>query len=141
MQTATDESNCGKYCRLGIVVDGRTRLYKGENPSSNLMNRYFGNVVSIPFGEKKNQELKDMELSQVADIVRQFLQRAVAKDHFLGLIDYVEAHRPEPTPPKVRLHGMCKDVLGFVVSLGQRFPVKKIDFGFGEPIFGSHCFP
>ncbi|KAL3522139.1 hypothetical protein ACH5RR_014973 [Cinchona calisaya] len=131
-----------KYCRLGIVVDGRTRLASGDkNESKSLMSNYFGNVLSIPFGKKKNKDLQEMKLSLIANEVHNFLDGAVTKDHFLGLIDYVEAHRPEPALAKIYACKVTKEEPAFVVSSGQRFPVRKIDFGWGLPVFGSYHFP
>lgn len=127
-----------KYCRLGIVVDGRTRLNDGEE---SMMNKYFGNVLSIPFGEKRNKELKEMNLSMIADEVHNFLDGAVTREHFLGLIDYVEAHRPEPAFSRIYGSKVTREEPAFVVSSGQQFPIRKIDFGWGVPVFGSYHFP
>ena len=84
-----------KTSKMGIVVDGRGRLSSGDDDKTALMATYFGNVLSIPFGEKIIGELKDQPLSWVADEVHEYLKAAVTKEHFLGLIDWVEAHRPE----------------------------------------------
>ncbi|KAL3522135.1 hypothetical protein ACH5RR_014969 [Cinchona calisaya] len=131
-----------KYCRLGIVVDGRTRLASDyKNESKSLISNYFGNVLSIPFGKKKNEDLEEMKLSLIANEVHNFLDGAVTKKHFLGLIDYVEAHRPEPALAKIYACKVTKEEPAFVVSSGQRFPVRKIDFGWGLPVFGSYHFP
>ncbi|TXG74496.1 hypothetical protein EZV62_003075 [Acer yangbiense] len=74
--------------------------------------------------------------------VHDFLENAVTKDHFLGLIDWVEAHRPEPALAKIYSNGSSsEDGPAFVVSSGQRFPVSKVDFGWGKPFFGSYHFP
>ncbi|KAK6911207.1 hypothetical protein RJ641_023300 [Dillenia turbinata] len=88
------------------------------------MSTYFGNVLSIPFGEKIVGELKDNSLSWVADAIHDCLEAAVNKEHFLGLIDWVEAHRPEPSLAKIYCSG-TEYRPGFVVSSGQRFPVSK----------------
>ncbi|KAL3522133.1 hypothetical protein ACH5RR_014967 [Cinchona calisaya] len=139
---ATGTNASDKYCRLGIVVDGRTRLASDDkNESKSLMNNYFGNVLSIPFGEKKNKDLEEMKLSLITNEVHNFLDGAVTKEHFLGLIDYVEAHRPEPALAKIYACKVTKEEPAFVVSSGQRFPVRKIDFGWGLPVFGSYHFP
>ncbi|KAL3522136.1 hypothetical protein ACH5RR_014970 [Cinchona calisaya] len=131
-----------KYCRLGIVVDGRTRLASDDkNESTSLMSNYFRNVLSLPFGEKKNKDLKEMKLSLITNEVHNFLDGAVTKEHFLGLIDYVEAHRPKPALAKIYACKVTKEEPAFVVSSGQRFAVRKIDFGWGLPVFGSYHFP
>lgn len=125
-----------KLCKMGIVVDGRPRI-ADENDQ---MASYFGNVLSIPFGGKTVQELNEKSLNWVADEVHEFLECAVTKEHFLGLIDWVEAHRPVPGLAKIYCNG-SEEGPAFVVSSGQRFPVSKVDFGWGEPVFGSYHFP
>ncbi|XP_019171465.1 PREDICTED: shikimate O-hydroxycinnamoyltransferase-like [Ipomoea nil] len=127
-----------KNFKLGIVVDGRTRLSIGDENKAKFLQGYFGNVLSFPFEEKTIKELREKPLSWVASAVHEFLEEALTGDHFLGLIDWVEAHRPEPAIPKVH---DCVDGAALVVSSGQRFPVRKIDFGWGKPAFGSYHFP
>lgn len=119
--------------KMGIVVDGRVRL-------GSQMSSYFGNVLSIPFGAERVNEVVEKPLSWVANKVHDFLEQAVTKEHFLGLIDWVEAHRPEPALAKIYSNG-SDDGPAFVVSSGQRFPVSKMDFGWGCPVFGSYHFP
>ncbi|KAH9702038.1 hypothetical protein WN944_028334 [Citrus x changshan-huyou] len=138
--------------KMGIVVDGRTRLSissnKGDHNNNNVnksiscmaMGSYFGNALSIPFGGQNVKELVEKPLSWVATQVHDFLENAVTKDHFLGLIDWVEAHRPDPALAKIYCTP-SSDGPAFVVSSGQRFPVSKVDFGWGKPAFGSYHFP
>lgn len=130
-----------KTSRMGIVVDGRTRLSNGESEEkTQAFSSYFGNVLSITFGEGKCGNLKDMPFSKMATLVHHFLENTLTKDHFLDLIDWVEAHRPEPIVSKI----YCtedQDGPAFVVSSGLRFPVSKVDFGWGKPAFGSYHFP
>ena len=128
---AETESDDKKICKMGIVVDGRKPL------SHDKLSSYFGNVLSIPFGEKTSQELKEQPLSWVADEVHDYLKAAATKEHFLGLIDWVEAHRPQPAITKI----YSSDGPAFVVSSGQRFPAAKVDFGWGRPALGSYHFP
>ncbi|XP_059283677.1 coniferyl alcohol acyltransferase-like [Lycium ferocissimum] len=129
-----------KNFRFGIVVDGRTRLMSNrDNNQDKLLKGYFGNVLSIPFGEKKIEELKEKPLNWVANVVHEFLDIAKTREHFLGLIDWVEAHRPEPVVAKI--YATEGDGPAVVVSSGQQFPAKKINFGWGEPAFGSYHFP
>ncbi|GMH27127.1 hypothetical protein Nepgr_028970 [Nepenthes gracilis] len=126
-----------KICKMGIVVDGRRRLSIIEGGlNEELMIRYFGNVVSIPYGGKSGDELKEKPLSWVAETVQEFLENAATKEHFQGLIDWVEAHRPEPA--MVRVYSCSKDDgPAFVVSSGRGFTVAEVDFGWGKPVFGS----
>ncbi|XP_077216617.1 coniferyl alcohol acyltransferase-like [Tasmannia lanceolata] len=134
---AKSEKDGSKRCNMGTVVDGRTRL-SGEGGLS--MTNYFGNVLSMPFGNESVEELRTKPLSWVAGAVHEYLKGAVTKEHFLGLIDWVEARRPELAVAKIYIGG-GKDGTAFVVSSGQRFPVTKVDFGWGRPVFGSYHFP
>ncbi|KAL2316834.1 hypothetical protein Fmac_030710 [Flemingia macrophylla] len=79
--------------KMGVVVDGRKRL---SNNGDNNMASYFGNVLSVPFGGKPMEELVEKPLSWVAEKVHEFLEMGVTEEHFLGLVDWVEAHRPVP---------------------------------------------
>jgi hypothetical protein len=129
-----------KITKMGVVVDGRTRLTEGDEHKASLMGSYFGNVLSIPYGTEQVDELNEKPLEWVADKVHEFLEGAVTKEHFLGLIDWVEARRPVPSVAKIYCNG-SEDGPAFVVSSGQRFPVSKVDFGWGMPGFGSYHFP
>ncbi|KAM3702070.1 hypothetical protein ACB098_05G222100 [Castanea mollissima] len=129
-----------KVTKMGIVVDGRTRLSDGDIDKASLMGSYFGNVLSIPYGGKDVNEIDENPLSYVANEVHEFLDGAVTKEHFLGLIDWVESHRPVPGLAKIYCSG-SEDGPAFVVSSGQRFPESKVDFGWGKPLFGSYHFP
>lgn len=125
-----------KTVKLGVVVDGRARL-SGETTS---LECYFGNVLSIPYVEASVGELQTTSLKGVADIVHECVAAASTAEHFLALIDWVELRRPKPAVVKV----YCKDEndeAAVVVSSGQRFPVQKLDFGWGGPEFGSYQFP
>ncbi|CAA0825138.1 HXXXD-type acyl-transferase family protein [Striga hermonthica] len=102
---------------------------------------YFGNVLSIPFGEKRIRDLRRKSLNWVADEVHAFLQAALSKEHFLGLIDWVEEHRPEPGLSRIYAAPATAEEPAVVVSSGQHFPVSKVDFGWGPPAFGSYHFP
>ncbi|OIV91029.1 hypothetical protein TanjilG_16989 [Lupinus angustifolius] len=130
--------------KMGIVVDGRKCLSLsncGDNKGKNeLMGCYFGNVLSIPFGEKPVDELVEKPLWWVADEVHEFLATAATEEHFLGLIDWVEAHRPVPGLARIYCGGSDEGPT-FVVSSGQRFPQEKVDFGWGKAVFGSYHFP
>lgn len=76
----------------------------------------------------------------VADAVHECVATASSAEHFLALIDWVDLRRPKPAVVKV----YCKDEndeAAVVVSSGQRFPVQKLDFGWGPPGLGSYHFP
>ncbi|KAK6133409.1 hypothetical protein DH2020_032873 [Rehmannia glutinosa] len=114
------------YCRLGIVVDGRNRLIDGEDETeAKLIASYFGNVLSIPFGEKKIEELKIKSLNWAANEVHEFLRSAVTKEHFLGLIDWVEEHRPELGISKIYAARATEEEPAVVVSPGRIFRLGK----------------
>ncbi|KAL2322465.1 hypothetical protein Fmac_026844 [Flemingia macrophylla] len=125
--------------KMGIVVDGRRRLGNDDNEREAMMDCYFGNVLSIPFGGKLVKELVEEPLGFVAEAVHDFLAAAATEEHFLGLIDWVEAHRPVPGVASI----YCSHTEGpaFVVSSGLRFPEDKMDFGWGKVVFASYHFP
>ena len=146
MAAATASSalyGCGKrvVAKMGVVVDGRKRLSNGDKNKEAMMGCYFGNVLSIPFGGKSVDELVEKPLSWVAEEVHEFLETAVTEEHFLGLIDWVEAHRPLPALARIYCGSTAKVGPALVVSSGQRFPESKVDFGWGRPVFGSYHFP
>ncbi|CAH8356290.1 unnamed protein product [Eruca vesicaria subsp. sativa] len=123
-----------KNAKLGIVVDGRRKLIEKERKT------YFGNVLSIPFGAQKIDDLISKPLSWVAEEVHKFLDSFVTKAHFLNLVDWVETHRPTPAVSRIYSTG-SDDGPAFVVSSGRDFPVSQVDFGWGSPVFGSYHFP
>ncbi|PWA89439.1 HXXXD-type acyl-transferase family protein [Artemisia annua] len=136
-------------CKMGVVVDGRERLDNKinldklslSNTKSFLMQNYFGNVLSIPYGEANSSALKEMPLSLVADMVHEFVSPALSEEHFRGIIDWVELHRPASILARIYTKIKETDGEAVVVSSGQRFPVESINFGWGKPVFGSYHFP
>ena len=126
--------------KMGIVVDGRKRLGNGDRESEAMMECYFGNVLSIPFRGKLVEELVEEPLEFVVEAVHEFLAAAATEEHFLGLIDWVEAHRPVPGVAKIYCN-RADEGPAFVVSSGQRFPEEKVDFGWGKVVFASYHFP
>ncbi|KAH7521338.1 hypothetical protein FEM48_Zijuj07G0022300 [Ziziphus jujuba var. spinosa] len=141
-KTIAKSAITGKKCKLGIAVDGRTRLSPSSSTGTtapNPMASYFGNVLSIPYGSKPADELIDQPLCCVADAVHEFLDVATTKEHFLGLIDWAETHRPITSMAKVYSKGI-EDGPAFVVSSGLWFPLSHLDFGWGKPAFWSYSF-
>lgn len=128
-------SDASERCKMGVIVDGRIRLA----PDGALAS-YFGNVLSIPFGVETAGELVALPLSSVAERVHQVLSAVTTKEHFLDLIDWVEARRPEALVARVycKLEGEGPAV---VVSGGMRFPVGDVEFGWGKAVLGSYYFP
>ncbi|XP_027368569.1 shikimate O-hydroxycinnamoyltransferase-like [Abrus precatorius] len=127
--------------KMGVVVDGRKRLSDGDKKKEAIMGSYFGNVLSIPFDGKPTEELVEKPLTWVAEQVHEFLETAITEEHFLGLIDCVEEHRPVPMLSRIYCGSTNEEGPAFVVSSGQRFPESKVDFGWGKPVFASYHFP
>ncbi|KAJ9563580.1 hypothetical protein OSB04_008740 [Centaurea solstitialis] len=130
-----EAGNHNEVCNVAIAVDGRRRLSEGDGEEKEkLMDSHFGNVLSIPYGTKKSQELSEMPLSNVATDVHEFLQIATGKDHFLDLIDWVEEQGPRPLIAKA----FASREMSVMVSSGQRFhTMDEMDFGWGKLAFGS----
>lgn len=128
-----------KSCSIGMVVDGRSRMKNVHGEK--FMESYFGNVLSIPYGNLHVKTLLDMKLTEVAEEVYEWLSPAATEKHFLGLLDWVEAHRPEPTAARIYLGDSNEEdkSVACVVSSGRGFP--NIDFGWGKATFGSYHFP
>ncbi|KAL1822253.1 hypothetical protein ACET3Z_009031 [Daucus carota] len=124
-----------KRCKLGIVVDGRDYLNKS-------MENYFGNVLSAPYSDASVVELKSMPLSEIADKVHACVECAANNEHFRGLVDWIECHRPRQ--PMYKIFSFLPsdtEEVAVVVSSGQHFPVHKMDFGWGHPSVMSVFFP
>ncbi|XP_049937206.1 coniferyl alcohol acyltransferase-like [Nymphaea colorata] len=128
-----DAESC---CRMGIVVDGRSRLKEG--PRSALYG-YFGNVISIPFGEATVEDLKSKLLGWAAKKVNKLLVYATNREHFQGLIDYVEGQKPNPMMTRVYYRG-ADDGPAIVVSHARVLDPSKMDFGWGLPFLMSGHF-
>ncbi|KAK3431239.1 hypothetical protein EUGRSUZ_E02701 [Eucalyptus grandis] len=117
----------------------------GEDDKPTPMSSYFGNVLSVPFREKRPREVVEKPLSWVVDVVHKFVERAATKEHFVDPIDWVEEHRPVLALERI----FCKPdseeeeegSMVLVVSSGQRFPVTEMDFGWGKLVLGSYHFP
>ncbi|KAL3739939.1 hypothetical protein ACJRO7_021247 [Eucalyptus globulus] len=132
--------------RMGIVVDGRCRLMsQGEDDKPTPMSSYFGNVLSVPFEEKRAREVVEKPLSWVANVVHEFVERATMKEHFLDLIDWVEEHQPVQALARIFCKPSSKEEeegsMALMVSSGQRFPMTEMDFGWGKLVLGSYHFP
>ncbi|XP_008795534.1 coniferyl alcohol acyltransferase-like [Phoenix dactylifera] len=123
-----------KPCRMGLVVDGRSRI------DARAMANYFGNVLTPPYGTLSAEELGRMALPEVADVVHEFLRPAMTAEHFRGLVDWVESHRPEPAVARIYLEDEEGGV-ACVVSSGRRFPASEVEFGWGKPALASYFFP
>lgn len=130
-----ESGNHNQMCHVALAVDGRSRLSQGDGEEKEkLMASHFGNVLSMPSGAKRSQELMDMTLSNIAMEVHEFLQTATGKDHFLDLIDWVEERRSMPLVARA----FASTETSMMVSSGQRFQIMdKMDFGWGKVAFGS----
>ncbi|KAL8138121.1 hypothetical protein V2J09_004122 [Rumex salicifolius] len=133
-------SNSATSFKMSIAVDGRTRLYDTAAAAASLMPHYFGNVVSFPFTEATAAALQRMALSEAADLVHHCKEETATAAHFSGLVEWVEKRRP--MKPRGRVYGEAtREGAAVMVSSGQRFPVGRVDFGWGRPVFGSYYFP
>eukprot|EP01018_Ginkgo_biloba_P026913 Gb_17583 [translate_table: standard] len=127
------EESGNKLCRMGVVVDGRSRFAKLQVPAT-----YFGNVLSIPYAEASVGEVTKKSLSWRADLIHRAIADAANEEHFRSLVDWVEKQRPDGALAKI----YCKaDSPSVVVSSGLRFPISKMDFGWGKSAFASYHFP
>ncbi|CAN6722577.1 unnamed protein product [Malus baccata var. baccata] len=133
MVTAIDTKSHG-MCKMGWLVDGRSRLHKKEDENS--LSNYIGNVLSVAFGEASVSDLNQNSISEVADMVGEAISKVTNEEHFLDLIDWIECHRPGIMLSRVVL-GQGGPTL--VLSSGSRFPVGELDFGFGSPVLGTVC--
>ncbi|XP_031477449.1 coniferyl alcohol acyltransferase-like [Nymphaea colorata] len=129
----------GETCKMGVIIDGRSRLVDDVR-SMDTMARYYGNVLSLPYSESEAKELTCNPLSWVADQVHDFLESRVTTDHFLGLVDWVEAHKPHQLMTSLVYKGTMEGP-SFAVSNGRVFQPSRLDFGWGKPILGSCYFP
>ncbi|KAJ9558816.1 hypothetical protein OSB04_013430 [Centaurea solstitialis] len=130
-----ESGNDNDMCNVAIAVDGRRRLNEGDGEEKEkLMVSHFGNVLSMPSGAKRSQELSKMSLSNIATEVHEFLQTATVKDHFLDVIDWVEERRSQ----QLVARAFANKEMSLMVSSGQRFQIMdKMDFGWGKVAFGS----
>ncbi|KAL2472258.1 HXXXD-type acyl-transferase family protein [Abeliophyllum distichum] len=132
MGNAIDKKH--KHCKMGWLVDGRTRII--SNDHENSMSNYIGNVLSVTFGESNLDHLKEGSIADIANVVHNAITKVTNEAHFRDLIDWIECHRPGLM--------LAKSVLGLdgpalVVSSGRSFPVAELDFGFGSPVLGTAC--
>ncbi|KAK9928295.1 hypothetical protein M0R45_025438 [Rubus argutus] len=137
IDTSTNKTH-NEMCKMGWLVDGRSRLHKrDQNPSSNMSN-YIGNVLSVAFGEASVSDLKKGSISDVANMVHEAISKVTNEEHFLDLIDWIECHRPGLMLSKIVL-GQGGGVPALVLSSGRMFPVAELDFAFGSPVLGTVC--
>ncbi|CAI9775638.1 unnamed protein product [Fraxinus pennsylvanica] len=132
MVNAIDKKH--KNCKMGWLVDGRTRII--SNDHENSMSNYIGNVLSVTFGESNVNHLKQGPIADIASVVHKAISKVTNEEHFRDLIDWIECHRPGLMLAKSVL-GL--DVPTLVISSGRRFPVAELDFGFGSPVLGTVC--
>ncbi|KAI3827682.1 hypothetical protein L1987_01764 [Smallanthus sonchifolius] len=142
METIAQEEHgdVNSRSRMGVVVNGRQFLTGNSEKESSMLANHFGNILSIPYGDMNNRHLQAMPLSEVANKVHMFLANSTKEEHFKGLIDWVELHRPEPAVAKIYFKLQETDGEAVVVSSGQGLPVNEMDFGYGKPDFGSYHF-
>ncbi|KAL6183797.1 hypothetical protein ACLB2K_045208 [Fragaria x ananassa] len=110
--TSTNKSH-NAVCKMGWLVDGRSRLHKRDYDPNTNMSNYIGNVLSLAFGEASVNDLKKGSISDVANMVREAISKIVL--------------------------GQGGGVPALVLSSGRMFPVAELDFGFGSPVLGTVC--
>ncbi|KAJ3705122.1 hypothetical protein LUZ61_008827 [Rhynchospora tenuis] len=98
---------------------------------------YFWKILARSASRAKS--LIDMTLTEVAEEVNKWLSAATKEDHFLGLVEWLEAHRLKPIVPTVFLGKEEDKSISCVVSSGRSFP--EINFGWGNATFSSCHFP
>ncbi|KAI3805593.1 hypothetical protein L1987_28111 [Smallanthus sonchifolius] len=127
--------------RMGVVVSGRQFLSGNNEKESSMLTNHFGNILSVPYGVINNHHLQEMHLNEIANKVHEFVTHVTTEEHFRGLIDWVESRRPEPAVAKIYFKLQENDGEGIVVSSGQGLPINNMNFGWGQPDFGSYHFP
>eukprot|EP00253_Pinus_taeda_P008024 PITA_08024 len=134
----SQEIDNDRNCSIGVVIDGRTRLTNMGIPSN-----YFGNVLLLPFVEAQASDIKSKPLSWSAQLIHNVIFRAANEEHFQSLIDWVEMIRPDPGLATIYCKRDMAESNGpsILISSGLRFPLSTIDFGWGNPCFGSYHFP
>ncbi|KAL8209417.1 hypothetical protein R6Q57_006149 [Mikania cordata] len=133
--------NANTMSRMGVVVDGRQFLTQVNKKDSSLFENHYGNVISVPYGVASIGDLNTMLLHEVANKVHGFVAETTNEEHFRGLIDWVQLHRPTQAVARIHLGHDKADGKAVVVSLGQGLPVDDMDFGWGKPEFGSYYVP
>ena len=134
----SNDINNDMNCSIGVVIDGRTRLKNMGMPFN-----YFGNVLVLPFAKARAEDIKKQPLSWSAGQIHDVIQSAANEEHFQSLIDWVEMIRPNTGSATI----YCKRDISvsngpsILISSGLRFPLPKIDYGWGKPCFGSYHFP
>ncbi|KAD6454513.1 hypothetical protein E3N88_09219 [Mikania micrantha] len=133
--------NANAISRMGVVVDGRRFLTQVDENDSSLFENHYGNVLSVPYGVASNSDLKTMPLHEVANRVHGFVAETTNEEHFRGLIDWVQLHRPTKAVARIYFGHEKSEGRAVVVSSGQGLPIKDMDFGWGKPEFGSYHVP
>ncbi|KAL8239692.1 hypothetical protein R6Q59_016259 [Mikania micrantha] len=130
--------NANAISRMGVVVDGRRFLTQVDKKDSSLFENHYGNVLSVPYGVASNSDLNAMPLHEVANKVHGFVAETTNEEHFRGLIDWVQLHRPTQAVARIYFGHEKFEGRAVVVSSGQGLPIKDMDFGWGKPEFGSY---
>ncbi|KAI3701742.1 hypothetical protein L6452_27051 [Arctium lappa] len=135
------DNDVNQTSRMGVVVGGRRFMTGNSEKESSMLENHFGNILSIPYGEMNYSCLQTMSLNEVANEVHSFVTEATTEEHFRGLVDWVELHRPEPAVAKIYFKLQETDGDAIVASSGQGLPINDMNFGWGKPEFGSYHFP
>ncbi|KAJ0524948.1 putative alcohol O-acetyltransferase [Helianthus annuus] len=127
--------------RMGVVVNGRRFLTEVNEKSSSSFENHYGNVLSVPYGVAANSDLTAMALHEVANRVHGFVSETTNEEHFRGLIDWIELHRPAQAVPRIYFGHEKSEGRDVVITSGSSLPINDMDFGWGKPEFGSYHVP
>ncbi|KAL4564398.1 hypothetical protein LXL04_028462 [Taraxacum kok-saghyz] len=135
------DCDANETTRVGVIVNGQKFLTGNTDEELSYLKTHYGNILSIPYGKENNHHLNEMTLDEVANKVNAFVNTASNEEHFRGLVDWVELHRPEPGVARIYFKLDETDGDAVVVSAGYGLQTEIMQFGWGEPEFGSYHFP
>ncbi|KAL9691303.1 hypothetical protein QQ045_011724 [Rhodiola kirilowii] len=126
--------------KMAIVVDGRSRLASVYDHQACAT--YFGNVISIPYGSETEEIIMNKPLTWVGERVAEIVKAGANTDRFLDMIDLAEeTRRADDIAIPTGFWPKSSDGSKVCVSSGLRFPVGKLDFGWGRPVLGFYYLP
>ncbi|ONK72986.1 uncharacterized protein A4U43_C04F25740 [Asparagus officinalis] len=133
-QTIAKGMKCNpeNFCKMAIVVDGRSRL-------NHDMSTYFGNLLGVVFRKHTAKDLSSMKLSEVVGIVEEMIKEGTKEEHFLELDNMIGKQSIKGVRSRIYSEEES-DGAAFIVSSGRKFPMSEVDFGWGQPNFGSYHF-
>ncbi|KAG6551074.1 hypothetical protein Mapa_007309 [Marchantia paleacea] len=119
----------GRPTRFFMFVDGRSRLRMPQG--------YFGNVVCSACALTTEDRIDREPLIYGAQLIRKAVN-GVSGDYFRSLIDWVETHGLNASSKSEHVNSLGHDV---AATFWNRFPIYRMDFGWGEPTFAGRNSP